>query len=371
MNNSSVLSTPTVWQETSGSINDTWKVILQVSATTATLFVIFIVAENLVYLYNHFGRGIVFNLGIVLCIYPVFCISSLITIFVPSLVWPAHFISELYLCVVAYLFLLLVTAYWGSFRKGVDKISGKTLPIQGSLPFCVCWRCSWPKLIITPVTADNMILLTRYPMLLRNVLVVLVHVILWIIEYTIPNQIPRVVYISLGSVAFFLTMVTVNCVHILLRTTKLYMDRWNLTPSFLTIMFVLSLSSFHDFLIPIFVEDVGGNQQSSSYEKVLYINILTIMEHFVLSLGVTILFRRSDGKLSKIERNDFKEELMEYLFKNHRDKLWSTMSQCQQTVIPKNILIATFEILILRKLWWRLHKAKLVPESSPFKVLLM
>lgn len=321
MSNPSALNTPAAWQETSVSINDIWKDILLVSATTTTVFVIFVVAENLVYLHNHFGGRIVINLGIVLCVYPVFCITSLIALFVPSLVWPVHFISELYLCVVAYLFLLLVTAYWGSSRKGIDKISGKILPIQGSLPFFACWRCSWPKLIITPVTADNMILLVRYPMLLRNVLVLFVHVILWIIEYAIPNKIPRVLYIFLGSVALLLTMVTVNCVHILLRTTKYYKDRWNLTPSFLTIMLVLSLSSLHDFLIPILVEDVGGNQQSSSDEKVLYINnFVKTMEHCVLLLIVTIWFRRALRNLTKRERNDFEEELMSYLFikPNHK-----------------------------------------------------
>lgn len=262
MHVTSALNTSTTEGELSDHLNDIQSDVLLGFAISATVLITCIVLENLKYLHNHFGRGIQIQLGLIMCIFPVFCIASLITILVPSAVWLAHLFSELYLSCVSYTFLLFTTAHWGCLRKCVDLLAGQTLATKGSLPFFACWKCHFPEQPITAVTVKSMIPLCRIPMLVRHILVLLAHLILWIINITVPDYIPRLLCIILGVSAFLTTMVAVNCLDIFRRTTKKYMKRWNVMPSFTSVMLTLCISSLHDLITSFFVADVRYNRQT-------------------------------------------------------------------------------------------------------------
>ncbi|KAJ8049851.1 hypothetical protein HOLleu_02774 [Holothuria leucospilota] len=159
-----------------------------------------------------------------------------------------------------------------------------------------------------------MIPLCRIPMLVRHILVLLAHLILWIINITVPDYIPRLLCIILGVSAFLTTMVAVNCLDIFRRTTKKYMKRWNLMPSFTSVMLTLCISSLHDLITSFFVADVRYNRQTYPKNTFLYINnFVKIIENFCLALVAIIWFRHCNGKRSKIEMKEYEEELRNYL----------------------------------------------------------
>lgn len=245
------------------------------------------------------------QLSFIMGIYPVFSITSLLTILVPRAAIITKFTAQIYMAVALFQFIMLINNYYGGREKMLAILEGVEIPIA-SPPCLCCCRCCIPKTKVTKNNINKFVRRTRTAVLQCAI----IKPILWFIatvlwtngsyrpgDFTISSA-----YLWLQLFATISTITALQGLIILYQTSREPLKDFKLRPKFFTVQMALVITNVQSLVISLVA--AGGHLRCKGpYPpglRALYIeSIITIVEMFFFMILAMIWYRRLEGNVDK------------------------------------------------------------------------
>ncbi|XP_022108682.1 organic solute transporter subunit alpha-like [Acanthaster planci] len=269
------------------------------------------------------------HLSFIFSLYPVFSTTSLCGFYIPKAHIVAKFTSEIWLSLVLFQFVLLVSEYYGTSEKMLLVLHGRKIPLAGP-PCCCCCCCFLPSVLINEKNigkfSRRVKILVLQVAVLRPILW-FIAIILWINgnynegELSINDAYPYMTLIALIS-----NMVALQALVTFFRISQDPLSSYKVKPKFFTVQLVLIITSIQSVitgaLAKFGVIKCLGPYNSSVNGKMI-VDFTVIVEMFFFMILAALWYRRVEGNVDHdlIERQTYKR-LSETIYKrNPREQI--------------------------------------------------
>ncbi|XP_069502820.1 organic solute transporter subunit alpha-like [Ambystoma mexicanum] len=230
----------------------------------------------------------------ILGVYPVFCMSSIIGMYVPRSSFVCNFVTSIYHSITLWKFLALITDFFGGKAQMLEQLEGEEVAPN---PFPCCCCCCLPNISVNRVTMRWMTIAVFQLSAVRTILF-FVNLILWTDEkydygdvgYTDPNSYINAI-IGLSTTLSFYGYL------LFYKATKSALQGYSLRSKFICIILVLVLCGLQSSIL----ETMGAlgaipcNPPFSVQvrSQTIFYYSLT-MEMFFIGLYARFCFRRAE-----------------------------------------------------------------------------
>ncbi|XP_006814087.1 organic solute transporter subunit alpha-like [Saccoglossus kowalevskii] len=296
---------PDVYQVIHGSL--TFHKILLVVASVLTVITTILFAESVYYVRNKIPAKLRRNKMIwVLGLYPVFSITSCISLFIPRAAMMTNFTASIYLSVTLYMFVTLIIDYYGGSDAMHQTLRNKEMKIT-TLPLLCCCLCI-PSVTVTERTGRWLRRAVLQVAIIRP-LVLFAAVVLWVDGKFTPGVVGiGEPYLWISIISITSTLTAIQAISILHGISKEPLKDYKITFKFLSIQLTLIFGNVQLGVLTtlsnagvITCTDLLDNRA-----RVYYIyNFLIICEFFLINIFSRLLFRtRSHGNLEQVMSAD-------------------------------------------------------------------
>ncbi|XP_072031753.1 organic solute transporter subunit alpha-like [Amphiura filiformis] len=309
-NNTFVLRNPTSEQLFAVIVESPASMTIMIMAILLTSLTVLVFIEGEFYICKRIPSRRKVHLSFIMGIYPVFSVTSLLSLLVPRAAIITKFTAQIYMSVALIQFVMLINSYYGGRDKMLKILEGIEIPIA-SPPCLCCCKCCIPKTTVNEKNITKFVRRTRTAVLQ----VAIVKPFLWFIatvlwtngtyrpgDFTVSSA-----YLWLTVFATISTITALQGLIILYKTSRDPLKDFKLRPKFFTVQMALVITNVQTLIITFLAAGgvIGCKGPLTPGLRAMYIDsIVTIVEMFFFMILAMIWYRRLEGNVHKDELYD-------------------------------------------------------------------
>ncbi|XP_038074121.1 organic solute transporter subunit alpha-like [Patiria miniata] len=289
-------------------------IFMMLVALLLVFFTMLMYIEGQVYIFKKIPGRRKVHLSFIFSLYPVFSATALCGFFIPKAHIVAKFTSEIWLSVVLFQFVLLVSEYYGNRQKMLSVLHGIKIPLAGP-PCCCCCCCFLPSVLINEKNVGKFS--RRVKILVLQVAVLrpilwFIAIILWINgNYNEGALMLGDAYPYMTLIALISNMVALQALVTFFKISQDPLSSYKVKPKFFTVQFVLIITSIQSIITGAFakfgvIKCLGPYSPRVNERTIL--NFTVIVEMFFFMMLAALWYRRVEGNVDHdlIERQTYK-----------------------------------------------------------------